>query len=157
MPEHDALDAGLAEVASEIARADSKAAALLAALGLPIAVLAAAVPGRDLPLAAGICITAAALTLAAAMGLTLLALRPSLPPPGQALPGSWIAWAKHNPESADSLTELRAALGQDHRAAQLARKARLALIKFRRLRLAVDLAAVAMVALTLAAVSLAVG
>jgi len=83
VPEHDALDAGLAEVASEIARADSKAAALLAALGLPIAVLAAAVPGRDLPLAAGICITAAALTLAAAMGLTLLALRPSLPPPGQ--------------------------------------------------------------------------
>ncbi|MFI0062490.1 hypothetical protein [Streptomyces virginiae] len=40
------------DVIAEMGRTDAKASALLTVLGIPLAVLIAAVPGRDLPVAA---------------------------------------------------------------------------------------------------------
>ncbi|MFC6364347.1 hypothetical protein, partial [Nonomuraea thailandensis] len=58
------LQAGT-DVVGEIARTDSKASALLAAFGIPLAVLVAAVPGHELPVPAAILVGVRAVGLVA--------------------------------------------------------------------------------------------
>lgn len=72
--------------------ADTKAAALLGALGLPAAVLAGLLPGQDVTGPAAVALATSATAVAVAMVAALLALLPRI---SGALPGTWVAWAKH--------------------------------------------------------------
>ncbi|MFD6113875.1 hypothetical protein ACFWG0_27730 [Streptomyces yangpuensis] len=90
VPQATATEARLAqartEVIAEMGRTDAKASALLTVLSLPLAVLIAAVPGHDLPVAATVTAGIGAATLAAAMLLVLRIVRRTgqrlLPPLG---------------------------------------------------------------------------
>jgi hypothetical protein len=61
-------DTALATILTELTRADGKAAALLAALGLPLSVLVVTVPGQHLPVA----VTALAASATLALLITAL-------------------------------------------------------------------------------------
>ncbi|WP_158673892.1 Pycsar system effector family protein [Streptomyces klenkii] len=145
------IEDALADVTGEIGRADAKAAALLGALGVPAAVLAAVVPGRQTTPATAVGLVISALALAAAMALALAALRPRLPsgPPPR---GTWLYWAVAEPEAV--LADLTGPATDRARAADLGRKAQIARRKHQLLRRAIDTAGIAVAAL-LAAVGLA--
>lgn len=141
MPDLDArLEADTAAVHAEIARADTKSSALLAAFGLPLAVLVAAAPGAALPWPAAVLVGAGAVGLVAALVIVLTAVRPRL----DAAPrGSYLYWARCTPAEvlADPAT-------LDDRAAQLVRLSQIARRKYKALRLAGDLTCIALLALT---------
>ncbi|MEE1931444.1 Pycsar system effector family protein [Streptomyces sp. TRM 70351] len=139
------LDAACASVTSEIARTDSKASLLLAFNGVVLAGLAN-LAGKNLPLVTKSAGGLAVLALATAAVLLLLVVRPCLTAPGgRPAPGTFPHWA-HLEE-----TELQEAMGQDHRLTRVKALSILAVRKFRRLALAVDLTLTALALLALAA------
>lgn len=132
---------------AEISRTDSKAAALLTAFGIPLAVLVAAVPGHDLPTGAAILVGLGALGLVAAMLVVLLVVRPRL---GGTVQGSYLHWAHCTPE------EVRADIAVDRTAERVVKLSQIAAAKYRALKLAIDITAGALAVLLMAlAVALA--
>ncbi|MFJ4343200.1 Pycsar system effector family protein [Streptomyces sp. NPDC088915] len=129
------------ETVGEITRTDSKAAALLAAFGLPLAVLVAALPGRDLSAGTAVLIGLGALGLVTAMLVVLLAVRPRLT---RGARGSYLHWAACTPE------QVRADLSVDRNAEQVVRLSQIAQAKYRALKVAIDITAGALVVLLLA-------
>jgi hypothetical protein len=125
------LAAEIAAVRTEIQRADTKATALLTALSLPLAVLAAVVPGRDLPVASAALVAVGGAGLLAAMVAALSVLRPRI---GGAPPGTFLYWATCTPEQLLADLARQGQLAED-----LVRLSVLARAKFGRLRLAVDI------------------
>lgn len=129
------------DVVAEISRTDSKAAALLTAFGIPLAVLVAAVPGHDLPAPAGILVGLGAVGLVAAMLVVLLVVRPRL---GGNARGSYLHWATCTPE------EVRADVTVDRTAERVVKLSQIAAEKYRALKVAIDITAGALVLLVLA-------
>ncbi|MFE3996528.1 Pycsar system effector family protein [Streptomyces goshikiensis] len=129
------------DVLAEMGRTDAKSGALLTVLGIPLAVLIAAVPGHDLPVAATVLVGLGAAGLAAAM---LLALAIILPRLGGDAHGSYLHWATCTPE------EVTADLAVDRSAARLVALSKVATKKMRTLRVAIFLTAGALGALALA-------
>ncbi|WP_415961980.1 Pycsar system effector family protein [Streptomyces sp. 021-4] len=129
------------DVVAEISRTDSKASALLAAFGIPLAVLVAAVPGQDLPLPAAILVGLGAVGLVAAMLVVLLVVRPRL---GGNTRGSYLHWATCTPQ------QVRADLATDLTAQRIIALSQIAVAKYRALRTAIDITAGALVLLVLA-------
>ncbi|MFC3982822.1 Pycsar system effector family protein [Streptosporangium jomthongense] len=133
---------------AELARTDTKTGILLAFAGTVFSVLAAlAVLASGLAVSARIGLGAAVVLLAAACGVGLAVVRPSLPRAGQAT-GVLANAAVTDPE------ELLAVLAGDvetRRAEDVIRLARIASAKYRRLRLAIDLALAALVVLVITA------
>ncbi|MEV5238446.1 Pycsar system effector family protein [Streptomyces cinnamoneus] len=128
-----------AYVATEIGRADNKATALVTALGILLSVIVAVAvaPGRSLPVLPAVLIACAAMGFVTAMVASLLAIRPTL---GSSVPpaGTYLHWAAcAGPE------EVLEDLATDRRAERLLRRSQIARHKFRLLRLAVDLTAIA--------------
>ena len=140
----------LASVTAEVARADAKAGALLAALALPAAILGTVIPGREMPTVTIILVALGAAALLGALLSTLRAIRPSLPRRSNEPAGSWLRWACLDPSGiAADLADEDTVLGNVRRLSRLARA------KMRALRLAVDLAVLAMASLTAAAATAA--
>ena len=127
----------------EMGRTDSKASTLLALTGAALALLVGGLTGRPLPVSAAIAGWAAVAVVAAAVVVLALALRPSL---RGTPPGSLLAWACGPDTVRAELADLVADpnLVIDRQAAQVSVLAGLAVTKFRRLRLAVDLLLVAL-------------
>ncbi|MFI5945546.1 Pycsar system effector family protein [Streptomyces uncialis] len=136
------LRTAISTVLAEVARADAKAGILLAAYTLPLTVILATVPGRSLPHLAGVLIALGTGGLVAAMLLVLLVVRPSIT---GARRGTFLYWARCTPQeaAADVAATGTANLGED-----LVRLSKLARRKFLGLRWAVDITAVAFIALT---------
>ncbi|MFF3726843.1 Pycsar system effector family protein [Streptomyces erythrochromogenes] len=132
------------EVLAEMARADAKAGALLTVLGLPLAILIAAVPGRGLPAAALVMVAVGTAGLAVAMSLALAVIRPRL---GGAMSGSYLHWA-----TCTTAHEITADLTDDHSAAHIALLSRMVRRKYTLLHYAIDITAGALGALFLALV-----
>ncbi|MFZ3476096.1 Pycsar system effector family protein [Streptomyces sp. 2.9] len=131
-----------ASVLAELGRTDAKAGALLAALALPLAVLAAALPGHTWPPAATVLMTLGGVGYAAALLLVLATVRPRLPHSARA---SFRSWADLTPE------QLPAALASPaEQAATIVMLSRLTRAKYRALRAAIDIAAAATVLLAAA-------
>ncbi|MET9957101.1 Pycsar system effector family protein [Streptomyces sp. NPDC006339] len=139
----DRVTAALAAVLAEITRTDGKAGALLTALGLPLAVLVAVLPGGALSGPAAVLAALGAVGLLAAMLTVLAVIRPRIT---KALPGSYLHWAGCTPE------ELASDLAADpvHHAAQVIHLSQIAVRKYKALRLAADLARAALVLLAAA-------
>ncbi|MFJ3974873.1 Pycsar system effector family protein [Streptomyces sp. NPDC090021] len=137
----DHLAQAHAEVMTEIARTDSKASALLTALGIPLAVLVAVLPGRGLPVAGTVLAGIAVAGMVAAMLSTLFVLRPHI---SHATEGSFLRWAEC---SAD---EVLADLAVDRRTAQLVVRSQIARRKFAALRTAIHITAASVSVLALA-------
>ncbi|OII68329.1 hypothetical protein BJP39_00570 [Streptomyces sp. CC77] len=140
----DLLAQAHAEVMAEIARTDSKASALLTALGIPLAVLVAVLPGHDLPAIGAALAGLAVAGMVAAMLITLFALRPHI---GNATLGSFLRWAECTAD------EVLADLAVDRRTTQLVVRSQIARRKFAALRTAIHVTAgsVALLALALLA------
>ncbi|MGW2539667.1 Pycsar system effector family protein [Kitasatospora sp. NPDC001574] len=138
---NEALTRAHAEVTTELGRTEAKVAALLSALGLPLAVLTVVVPGRHLPAAVAVLLGLAGAGMMTGAVAALAALLP-LGVTGSGVPGSFLRWAE-----CDSSDHVLADLAVDHRAARLAGRARLLRRKFRLLRLAVQLGIAAVVVL----------
>ncbi|RPE34935.1 Pycsar system effector family protein [Kitasatospora cineracea] len=139
-----ALDQALATVASEMARTDAKASALLSGGGI----LAAAAgiitaSGRAEPISTAI----AGLLLAAALVASVLVIRPRLGGQDRA---SFPHWATLRPD------QLRDALADDRRDACLITLSQLAVRKMTALQRATDLTIAAVIALAAAAVLAAI-
>ncbi|WP_049568244.1 Pycsar system effector family protein [Streptomyces sp. SBT349] len=124
-----ALGEAYAEIQAQIARTDTKASILLAAIGAGLAVLGATGTAVTLPLVGGIAAGLSAAALAGAAGLLLAVIRPRLLHSG---PGTLLRWASCTPE------EFRADIATDHRAQVGPALARLAVAKYRRLQRAID-------------------
>ncbi|MFE2104323.1 Pycsar system effector family protein [Kitasatospora sp. NPDC059463] len=135
------------EVTTDMGRVEAKVAALLSALGLPLAVLAAVVPNRHLPTAVAFLLGIAGAGMVAGAVAALAALLP-LGVTGASAPGSFLRWAEC--VTADQVLD---DLATDRRAARLIQRSQLLRRKFRMLRLAVQfgMAAVVFLALALAA------
>ncbi|MCC2278905.1 DUF5706 domain-containing protein [Streptomyces sp. ET3-23] len=144
----DQLASAHAEVMAEIARTDSKASALLTALGIPLAVLVAVLPGHELPLAGTVLAGIAVAGMVAAMLATLLVLRPHI---GNATRGSFLHWAECTAE------EVLADLAVDRRTAQLVVRSQIARRKFAALRTAIHITAGSVAVLALALLASLVG
>ncbi|AWZ06877.1 MULTISPECIES: Pycsar system effector family protein [unclassified Streptomyces] len=129
------------DVIAEMGRTDAKASALLTVLGIPLTVLIAAVPGRDLPTAATVLVGLGAAGLAAAMLLVLAIVLPRL---GGDARGSYLHWATCTPE------QVSADLAVDRSAERLVVLSKIALKKMRALRVAIFTTAGALGALALA-------
>ncbi|WP_370424332.1 Pycsar system effector family protein (plasmid) [Streptomyces sp. QH1-20] len=142
------LDAACATVTSEIARTDSKASLLLAFDGAVLAGLAS-VADKDLPVFTKTAGGLAVLTLAVAAVLLLLVVRPNLGG-GRIVREGLPYWARLEEN------ELQEAMGQDHRLARVKALSILAVRKFRRLALAVDVILASLVLLTAAAIGVLV-
>ncbi|MFD8992284.1 Pycsar system effector family protein [Streptomyces goshikiensis] len=130
-----------ADVIAEMGRTDAKASGLLTVLGIPLAVLIAAVPGHDLPVAATVLVGLGVAGLAAAMVLVLAILLPRL---GGDARGSFIHWATCTPE------EVTADLAVDRSVERLVALSEFAVKKMRSLRVAILTTAGALGALALA-------
>lgn len=141
--EDEQLAEGHAEVMAEIARTDGKASALLTALGIPLAVLVAVLPGRDFPAAGTILAGVAVAGMVAAMLATLRVLQPHI---GNATQGSFLHWANCTPD------EVLADLAVDRRKGQLVVRSQIARRKFAMLKIAIYITAASVVALALALV-----
>ncbi|MEU6175848.1 Pycsar system effector family protein [Streptantibioticus parmotrematis] len=132
-PDKALLDSELATVAAEIVRTDGKASLLLAFVGAGLAGLAQVTGhGRTLALT---CAALTALDLAAAVVVLLLTVWPRLGSGG--IDRAFPHWARLSP------AEVRAALTTDDRAARIVTLSRIALRKYRHLRVAVLLCIVA--------------
>ncbi|MGW6850416.1 Pycsar system effector family protein [Streptomyces virginiae] len=129
------------DVIAEMGRTDAKASALLTVLGIPLAVLIAAVPGHHLPAAATVLAGLGVTGLAAAMLLVLAIVLPRL---GGDARGSYLHWATCTPE------EVTADLAVDRSAERLVVLSKIALKKMRALRIAIFVTAGALAALALA-------
>ncbi|MEV0437771.1 Pycsar system effector family protein [Streptomyces spectabilis] len=139
--EDERLAQAHAEVMAEIARTDGKASALLTALGIPLAVLVAALPGRELPASGTVLASIAVAGMVAAMLATLRVLQPHI---GNATQGSFLHWASCTPD------EVLADLAVDRRKAQLVVRSQIARRKFAMLRAAIHITAASVVVLALA-------
>ncbi|MFD4020636.1 Pycsar system effector family protein [Streptomyces sindenensis] len=129
------------DVMTEIVRTDAKAASLLTASSLPLAVLVAVVPGRDIGPAAAVLVGIGAIGLVAALITVLLTIRPRLSGDPN---GSYLRWANCTPE------ELAEDLTTDRRLERLATLSQIAEQKYRALRLAIDVTSGALIVLVLA-------
>ncbi|MFF9644744.1 Pycsar system effector family protein [Kitasatospora aureofaciens] len=143
---NEALTWAHAEVTTDLGRTESKIAALLSALGLPLAVLTFVLPGRHFPVVVAVLLGFAGAGMLAGAVATLAALLP-LGVTGCAAPGSFLRWAECS--TPDQVLD---DLAVDRRAARLIRRSRLLRRKFRLLRLAVQLGIAAVVALAMALV-----
>ncbi|WP_328742153.1 DUF5706 domain-containing protein [Streptomyces caniferus] len=139
--EDEQLAQAHAEVMAEIARTDGKASALLTALGIPLAVLVAVLPGRELPAAGTVLAGIAVAGMVAAMLSTLRVLQPHI---GNATQGSFLHWANCTPD------EVLADLAVDRRKAQLVVRSQIARRKFTMLRMAIHITAASVVVLAVA-------
>ncbi|MER7111220.1 Pycsar system effector family protein [Streptomyces sp. NPDC000229] len=139
----DRLAQAHAEVMAEIARTDSKASALLTALGIPLAVLVAVLPGHELPVVGTVLAGIAVAGMVAAMLVTLFVLRPHI---GNATQGSFLHWAECTAD------EVLADLAADRRTAQLVVRSQLARRKFAALRTAIHITSGSVTVLALALV-----
>ncbi|MFJ3513154.1 Pycsar system effector family protein [Streptomyces luteogriseus] len=137
------LDAACASVTHEIGRTDSKASLLLAFDGAVLAGLAS-VADKDLPLFTKATGGLAVLALAVAAVLLLLVVRPNLGG-GRIVREGLPCWAQMEE------SELQDVMGEDTRPARIKVLSLLAVGKFQRLALAVDVILVALALLTLAA------
>ncbi|MFF4950575.1 Pycsar system effector family protein [Streptomyces chattanoogensis] len=138
-----ALTAAHAEVKAELARTDTKASLLLAFTGAMMAgawTVATSVHLSPASIAFG---AAGVAVLLAAAGLLLFTVRPNL---GGARPAGFPRWATLAPD------EIRDALSDDTRPADIATLSRIAVAKFGRLRRAIDLTCTAGGLLVIAAV-----
>ncbi|MDH6710797.1 hypothetical protein P3T27_007548 [Kitasatospora sp. MAA19] len=133
-----------ATVANELARAEAKAQALTAALGLPLAVLVALAPSRHLPPVATALVALGAAGLVAAMVMVLLVVRPRLD--GQ-VRGSWLHWANCTAD------DLAADLTTEQLSSQVVILSQLARSKYKGLRRAIDTTIVALLVLAAAVVA----
>ncbi|MFI1890473.1 Pycsar system effector family protein [Streptomyces jumonjinensis] len=134
-----------ADVITEIIRTDTKAAALLAAFGIPFAVLIAALPGRDVPGPAAVLLGLGVVGLVAAMLVVLLVVRPRLG--ARSKPrnrGSFLYWA-----TCTTAEEILTDLAADHRPQRIITLSQIAEKKYRSLAVAVDVTAGAVVLLAL--------
>ncbi|MFH8620141.1 Pycsar system effector family protein [Streptomyces sp. NPDC017979] len=146
-PERDAdadidarLEAATATVLAEISRTDTKSGVLLSTFSLPLAALLAFMPGRALSAEASVLLgTGTASLIAATLTVLLAAVRPRL---RGARRGSFLYWSKCTPT--EVLDDLRSPVD---RAGHLIYISQIARRKYAALRLAVDLTAVALVAL----------
>ncbi|MGG7574255.1 Pycsar system effector family protein [Streptomyces sirii] len=138
-----ALTAAHAEVKAELARTDTKASLLLAFIGAMLAGAWTAATSVHLPtVAIGVGAAGVAVLLAAA-GLLLYTVRPNL---GGTRPQGFPRWATLSPD------EIRDALSEDDRPAHIATLSRIAVLKFGRVRRAIDLTCLAGALLVVAAV-----
>lgn len=131
-------------VLAEITRTDSKAGALLTALGLPLAVLVGVLPGAGLSGPAAVLAALGGVGLLAAMLTVLAVLRPRIT---TVLPGTYLHWARCTPEELAADLAAPTAHGP-----QLIHLSQIALRKYEGLRLAGDLAAAALVLLAAASI-----
>lgn len=136
------------DATTEIGRTDTKAGAMLTALGIPLAVLVAVLPGKDLSPAASVLVALSGIGLVASMVMTLSVIRPNLGTGDCGGRGSYLRWAE-----CTTAAELAEDLTQDHRAERVITLARIAKAKHRRLRLAVDAMVITMVAFVAALIS----
>lgn len=132
---------------SELARIDTKAAALMGWAGTGVAILAAAISMAALPLPATVAVIAGAALLAAAVAVLLCVIRPALPTPGRGY-----GFVRHAAgDGAALLATLTIGEPLTERLAdEVARLSQLALTKYRRLRTAVDLLLAALTCLAAA-------
>ncbi|MFI5867743.1 Pycsar system effector family protein [Streptomyces sp. NPDC051546] len=136
------LSQARADVIAEIGRTDTKATALLTAFGIPLAVLVATVPGRQVSPAAAVFVGLGALGLVAAMLVVLLVIRPRLAGGAR---GSYLYWA-----TCTTPEEILEDLATDRRAERIIVLSQIAKRKYGALRLAIDITAAAVLALALA-------
>lgn len=136
------LSAARTEVIGEISRADGKAGTLLAALGLPMAVLVAVLPSRDLSTTSATLAGLGAVGLTAAMLTVLAVVRPHLQ--GE-VRGSFLYWA--NCTKSD---QVASSLAEDHTAARLIKLSQIAKRKYTSLRIAIDITSGSLALLALA-------
>ncbi|MFJ1597885.1 Pycsar system effector family protein [Streptomyces sp. NPDC088261] len=137
------LTAAHAEVKAEIARTDTKTSLLLAFIGALLAGVWTVAKDAPVPVAGYVVGAAGVALLLVAAGLLLRAVRPNMS--GAAVAG-FPYWARLTAE------EIRTALAEDRRGADIANLSRIAVTKFRCLSRAVDLTCAAGVLLILAAV-----
>lgn len=126
--------AALTAVTAQVSGTDAKSAALLTGLGLPLAVLTAAVQGRELSTPVTVLVGLGGGALVVALLLVLMAIRPALPP-GHAARGSFLYWAECTP--AQLAADVAAASTRDHRVTRIQDLSRLALRKHRLVRRAI--------------------
>ncbi len=124
----DQWAAARTDVTTEIARTDAKAGALLSGLSLPLAVLIAAVQGRELSAPVTVLVGLGGGGLVVALVMVLLVVRPALGPQGRGSKGSFLHWAECSP------TELAAELTVDRRAERIVTLSRIARRKHKTLR-----------------------
>ncbi|WP_329564539.1 DUF5706 domain-containing protein (plasmid) [Streptomyces uncialis] len=140
------LDEAARTVLTEIGRADTKSGVLLTSFSLPLAVLLATVPGRDLPPLTAVLVGVAVVGLAAAIFLILGVVRPRLV---GAPRGTYLYWSDCTPD--ELLTDLQ---GPPSRQAEdVVRLSRIARRKHRGLRRAIDITRAALAVLAAAAVA----
>lgn len=133
------LNGAITRLHNELGRSDSKASLLLALTGGGLAALVSIASGADLPRAALAVGTAGAVALLAATLVLLRAVRPNLTGPG------WPRWT----ELTDDALRSRVAAG--HSLDEVRTLATITHTKFRRIRIAVDLAYTALVLVAIAA------
>lgn len=138
------LDAAVAAVKEEVGRTDNKASLLLAFNGAGLAGLAS-LASNQLPLNAWTFGGLSAVALGCSASLLLLVVRPNLSGADRA---SFPYWATLTSED-----DLRSVLSEDRRLDSVAVLSRLAMRKYRRLRLAIDISLGSLALLTIAAVS----
>ncbi|MER7126714.1 Pycsar system effector family protein [Micrococcus luteus] len=146
--------AEIAAVRVELGRADGKAATLAGLVGtaVSVAVGLAAIGAVYLPGLVKVVAWITVLLLAAALGLLLLAIRPAL-----ARPGDGVGWAAHADSSPAVLATTPAVDHARAQHAELVHLSRLAAVKYRRIRIAVDLLLAALAVALLAAVLITIG
>jgi hypothetical protein len=145
-----AFEQAVASVTGELGRTDGKASLLLAFDGAALAGLAS-IADQPLPLATQIFGGAAALALAAAAVLLLLVVRPRLTGVGGPARGTFPQWAAMDED------EIHAAMQDDTRAARVRTLSVIAVAKFERLALAVDITLAGVALLFFAAAAAAAG
>ncbi|MFI9332925.1 Pycsar system effector family protein [Kitasatospora sp. NPDC052868] len=116
--------AALTSVTEQIRATDGKSGTLLTGLGLPLAVLTAAVQGRELTTVATVLVGLGGAALVVALLLVLLAVRPFLAPPDTAR-GSFLYWSKCE-ELGELVADVAAETTSEHRAERIRDLARLA-------------------------------
>jgi len=134
------LDAATRTVLAEISRTDAKAGVLLTAFSLPLAALVAAVPGQALPVLAAVLVGTGVIGLAASMLVVLFVVRPRI---GGAARGSYLYWSLCTED--ELVDDLQAPKEQ---AAHVIRLSQIARRKYTGLRIAGDITAGALLALT---------
>ncbi|MEU9056243.1 Pycsar system effector family protein [Streptomyces sp. NPDC048384] len=122
------------------ARTDTKAAALLTAFGLPLAVLVATLPSRHLNPAASVLVGLGAVGLVAAILVVLLAVRPARAGRPR---GSYLYWAGCTAE------DVAADVAVDRRPERIVALSKVAVHKYAALRLAIDITGASIVLLVL--------
>ncbi|MFI7632441.1 Pycsar system effector family protein [Microbispora rosea] len=144
----DVLRAEADAARAELARVDSKAAALIGWAGTGFAVISAAATITTLPIAATAVVVGGAALLAAAVAVLLTVIRPSIPRRDGT--GFVRIAALRDGEQLQELVSVDLVEQRRQAAAHVVRLSQIALAKYRRLRAAVDLLLVALVVLAAA-------